>query len=262
MGRIEAAVDGVMSLAGQGPIALITDIDGTISRIAPRPEDAYVSERARLALALLSRSVGLVAVITGRDAETARRMVGLDGIDYIGNYALHRNTADFDEDALDAARAKAEEMLVAFPCVSFEEKGVSFALHYRDCVEPEAVRLGLISMMTPAAQAAGGRLIEGKRVIEIVPASLPDKGAAVAELAGTKGIERIVYVGDDISDVPAFAEVRRRREGGIEGLAIVVADRETEESVSAAADLRLEGVDEVEAWLDELAARLGKGDQP
>jgi trehalose-phosphatase len=106
-------------------------------------------------------------------------------------------------------------------------------------------------------------VIEGKRVLELVPAGLPDKGSAVSKLARERGLRGIVFIGDDFSDVAVFREItRRREEEGLPGLGIAVVDAETEEAVREAADAELAGVDEVEEFLAALAQALAKGGTP
>ena len=234
------------------PSALITDIDGTISRIVARPEDAGVSAVVRRSLETLARRLALVAVVTARDQATAVRMVGAEGITYVGNYGLEGGGL---ETGFAGAETEARRLIQASPCVQFEAKGVSFALHYRNCDDPESVRRLLIEGLAPIAGRYGARLLEGKRVVELVPGSLPDKASAVLNLSRRHGLKGIVYFGDDLGDIPVFEALRRRREEeGLPGLAFAVVDAETDPSVSAAADGLIDGVDAVEALLAELAA--------
>jgi trehalose-phosphatase len=104
--------------------------------------------------------------------------------------------------------------------------------------------------------------VEGKQVIELVPAALPDKGTAVRNLLEERGIDGVVYLGDDISDIAVFRELASLREGqGYHALTIAVVDAETYELVPEMADITLAGVDEVEALLTALAARLSEEGQ-
>ncbi|MBV9580157.1 MAG: trehalose-phosphatase, partial [Chloroflexi bacterium] len=66
----------------------MTDIDGTISPMVARPEEAMVLPRAREALIGLSQRLRVVAVVTGRSVDDARHMVDVDGLTYIGNHGL------------------------------------------------------------------------------------------------------------------------------------------------------------------------------
>jgi len=255
---VRPVVERALTVLRARPSALVSDIDGTLSRIAERPEEAYVSDRVRAALTRLRNRVGLVGVITARPKDVAQRMVGVLGIEYVGSYALR--TGPSEEGAnLEAARELVPSILARFPGAMFEEKGISFALHYRGCEEPERVRPELLELISSAARASGGKILEGKRVIEVVPASLPDKGTAFAIMMLEHGITGTVFMGDDLSDVAVFQEIRRRRKQGLEGAAIGIVDDETESSIVAAADLTLGGVDAVEEFLERLADGLENG---
>ena len=77
-----------MAVLDQRPSALITDVDGTLSHIVPKPQDAVVSIEIKESLRRLLPRLDLVAVVTGRENEVARRMVGVEGLTYIGSYAI------------------------------------------------------------------------------------------------------------------------------------------------------------------------------
>src|SRR5690606_38723791 len=139
------------------PSALITDIDGTISRIAARPEEAEVSEIARRSLEVLSHRLDLTAIITGRQEDVARSMVGVDTLTYVGHYALDASQADIPVDALKEAKAKAKTLLAELPCIDYEEKGYSFSLHYRHCPDGEATKNRILEFCQPLATSMGGR---------------------------------------------------------------------------------------------------------
>ena len=68
--------------------AILTDVDGTLAPIAARAEQAAVPAAARAALARLSERYGLVGCVSGRQAEEARRLVGVDELAYAGNHGL------------------------------------------------------------------------------------------------------------------------------------------------------------------------------
>jgi trehalose 6-phosphate phosphatase len=242
---------------------LITDIDGTISGIAPRPEDAYVSETTRAVLTRLGGLLDTTAVISAREESVARSMVGVSDLTYIGNYGLDDQSASrVDGARLAKARERAAEEIGDMPCVRLEDKGVSFALHYRGCEDADGTRTQLLSLLQPLAAAAGGRLLEGKQVVEMVPADLPGKDSAVANLATARGLKGIVYLGDDVSDIAAFREIARRRRDGFPGLAVAVVDSETKEEVRSSADIVLLGVGEAEDFLAAIADRQEEGAPP
>jgi trehalose 6-phosphate phosphatase len=260
-----SSVDTIISRAWQvlqsAPSALITDVDGTISRIAPRPEDAVVSQSVRRSLSRIAPHLALTAVITAREATVARAMVGVDELEYVGNYALDDDTAlGISPGELTAAREQVEAQLGALPCVLVEDKGISFALHYRACDDHRGARSALLTIAAPIAAQAGAKLVEGKQVLEMVPAGLPDKGTAVRHLLDQNRIDGVVYFGDDLSDIAVFRELARLRESeGYNTLSVAVIDVETDEQVREGADETVSGVTEVEAVLEALAGKLSGG---
>jgi trehalose 6-phosphate phosphatase len=256
---LKDAVRSAVKVLISTPSALITDIDGTISPIVDRPEQAVVSAQARASLAELKDQLALVGVVTAREEAVARRMVGVEGLSYIGNYALDgANTAVTSGD-VEGAKARLLPMLETMPCVELEDKGTTFALHYRNC-DDKSVRLRLLELAEPICRDSALKVLEGKQVIELAPRDLPDKGTAVMHLTERGRISGLVYLGDDISDIAVFQEIRRRRdEEGLPGLAVAVIDAETDDAVRATADVELEGVKEVEAFLDSLCRELAKG---
>ncbi|HLF71536.1 MAG TPA: trehalose-phosphatase [Dehalococcoidia bacterium] len=260
MNAVENTVGLVADVLSERPSALITDIDGTISRIVARPEDAVVSDSARESLRRLARKIDLVAIVTGRERDVARRMVGLDDVTYVGQYAIddetQHETGGFDAVAAEEA---VRPLLADFPCVEIEPKGVSFSLHYRNC-DDATVGERLLTVVAPLAQSEGARVVQGKQVLELVPAGLPDKSVAVARLLRDHGIRGVVFIGDDLSDAAVFRAIARRRsEDGLPGLAVAVTDAETDAMVYEAADTTVAGVEGVEAILASLAAQLEEG---
>ena len=81
-------VDHVVDLLRSGRAGLLTDVDGTISPIVANPQDAFVLPRSCLALTALRDVLTLVAVVSGRRVLDTRRMVGIDGLTYVGNHGF------------------------------------------------------------------------------------------------------------------------------------------------------------------------------
>jgi len=252
MNDLRTAIEAAADVLAFAPAALVTDVDGTLSRIVSRPEQATVDDNIRASLRQIVGRVALVAIVTGREESVARSMVGLPELTYVGNYALDTVSAEVvEEDDLDAARVLVRTLLEPFPCVEIEEKGVSFALHYRNCID-NTMRERILTLVSPVAAAAGGKLLEGKQVVEVVPVRLPDKSNAVARLLREREIQGVVYLGDDLGDVPVFQQMSRRRTQGLPSLSLAVVDSETHEAVLESADMYLDGVDEVHAFLSAL----------
>jgi trehalose 6-phosphate phosphatase len=249
---LRTAVEAAADVLAFAPAALVTDVDGTLSRIVSRPEHATVDDDVRGALRSVEERVAMVAIVTGREETVARSMVGLPELTYVGNYALDTESSEVvDETDLDAARVLVRSLLQPFPCVEIEEKGVSFALHYRNCIDL-TMRERILTLVSPVAAAAGAKLLEGKQVIELVPLRLPDKSNAVARLLRERDIQGVVYLGDDLGDVPVFQQMARRRQQGLPSLSLAVIDPETHPAVLESADMYLDGVDGVYAFLTAL----------
>src|SRR5215218_8336113 len=75
------SADPIAELAREpAAAAVLLDVDGVLAPIVTRPEDAAVPEETRAELQRLLPRYGLLACISGRPEEDARRVVGLDGI--------------------------------------------------------------------------------------------------------------------------------------------------------------------------------------
>ncbi len=79
--------------------AILTDIDGTLAPIVERPELAAVPASASALLERLGERYGLVGCISGRQAEEARRLVGVPSIAYAGNHGFELLLADGERSA-------------------------------------------------------------------------------------------------------------------------------------------------------------------
>ena len=269
-------------LLSHRPLGLITDLDGTISPIAPTPRQARVDPRCRRLLKGLLGLLELVAVLSGRPAAEARRMVGLPGraiplrgspgpgglgkkgVVYIGHHGLSRWDQGREEMlpgaepfAALAAQARRElSHLETMPGLLLEDKAFGLSIHYRQAPSAAAARRAILAAVaaSPAAQALS--LHEGRRLVELRP-PLADKGKALERLAAEYGLRGAIYLGDDLTDVDAFEALKGLRQGGkVAGLAVAVASPEAPPALLDGADLTVDGVEGVAALLAELAAAL------
>jgi trehalose 6-phosphate phosphatase len=268
--------DGGEPGAGLGPLArlyeqpvraaILTDVDGTLAPIVPRPEEAAVPARASELLARLSERYGLVGCISGRRAAEARRLVGVDGIAYAGNHGLELllpgdEAPRFDPSLRgregDAAAFVAElgDEALASAGLRLEDKGPIQALHWRGAADERRAEARAHEIA-----AAGGRAgLEprwGRKVLELRPPGGGGKDAAVAALLAADGVAAAAYAGDDRTDLDAFRRLRELREDGELEAAIcvgVVSDEGPPELVEEA-DLRVDGPAGWLALLEGLAA--------
>src|SRR6266550_2609406 len=68
--------------------AILLDVDGTLAPIVPRPEEAAVPAETRAELERLARRYRLLAFVSGRTGDDARRMVGVSEAAYVGVHGL------------------------------------------------------------------------------------------------------------------------------------------------------------------------------
>lgn len=243
------------------PCGLLTDIDGTISPIAPTPDAARVSPVAREQLRRLAQRLELVGVISGRAAADAAALVDLGELVYIGNHGLERWQHGQARPApealpfvpliarvLDEARAA-----IDLPGVIVENKGVTGAVHYRLTDDPTSAGAAIGAMLERLTARYGLKLTPGRMVWEIRPPLETNKGTALRTLAREYGLRGLIFLGDDRTDADAFAVLRDLRRDGGATLAVGVEADETPPEIRALADVLVPGIAGVEAFLTQVA---------
>jgi trehalose 6-phosphate phosphatase len=241
------------------PFGLITDIDGTLSPIAPTPDAARVSAFAREQLAALAQQVEVVAAVSGRAASDAAAMVRLPNIIYVGNHGFEiwrdgvsqpipeaQPYVALIDDLLRQAQAR-----VSLPGIIFENKGATASIHYRQAPDPHAAETEIKTVLDDLA--AELQVTRGRMVWEIRPPLEVNKGVAIASLVQEHKLRGAMFIGDDRTDADGFIVLRDLREQGIcQTLSIGVTGPETPAIVTETADLLVEGVPGVERLLAQL----------
>jgi trehalose 6-phosphate phosphatase len=246
--------------------AVLTDIDGTLAPIAERPERAAVPDGTRAALAELSGSYGVVGCVSGRRAEEARDLVGIEGISYAGNHGLELLLPGDQQPRLDASldgreRAAAEFLAeidgarIAETGLRAEDKGPIQALHWRGAEDERAAE----GRAREIAAAAGKRGLEprwGRKVLELRPVGGGGKEAAIGALLADGDLTAAIYAGDDRTDLDAFRRLRELAEGGQLQLAVClgVDSEEAPAELAEEADALVAGPP---GWLGVLRALAG-----
>ena len=267
--EVDAVVTACMEVLRQAPSAVVTDIDGTISAIAPTPAEAMVDPGAKAALALLGERLAAVAVVSGRAPQDGAAMVGLPELTYVGNHGLERiargtpwthPVAAAAQPAIAAALAEIESAArttADVPWLLVENKGVTGTIHYRLAPDQNAAAALLEPLARAAAIRHGLRLTLGRMIFEVRPALAVNKGTAIRDLAQDLGLRGIVFFGDDFTDVDAFRALRELREAAEAAtLRVGVLGPETSPAVLAEIDVSVNGVAACAATLLALAARL------
>jgi trehalose 6-phosphate phosphatase len=228
---------------------VVLDFDGSLAPIVARPELAAPAAGVREVLTELTGRYAVVAVVTGRRAEEVAALLAVPGVRIEGLYGLEGAAPEL----LFAVLPEVERAAAAVPEAWVENKGVSIAVHYRQAADPQRARLALLAGLDPVAADAGMVLLEGKMVLEVVPADRPMKGGAVERIAGEAGLEAVLYAGDDVADLDAFAALDRLRDGGLITVKVAVRGAETPAALVESADVTVEGPDGLVALLRDLA---------
>lgn len=228
-----------------GPSGLLTDFDGTLSPIVEDPALARLVEGAEGALALLAERLAVVAVVTGRRALEARRLIGVPGLLVVGNHGAEWLEPGEEQpswtDAAAGAEARLDRLLAALPTlrgVTVEHKGLSATVHYRRSPDPGTARSAILDSLRDAP-AVEVDLREGRMSVELRPRGLGDKGAAARRIIERHSLRGVVVMGDDVTDLDMFRVVAQLREGrGVRAAIIGVGgrDREVPREVMGAAD--------------------------
>jgi trehalose 6-phosphate phosphatase len=189
----------------------------------------------------------------------------LDGLVYVGNHGLEVDGEVVPEARPWVARLAAvlDQLSRQLPCpgVRIENKGITGSIHYRLAADPAQARRQLLEIVARCALTSGLRLEEGRMVLNLLPPLRVSKGSAVRWLAREYGLQRLVYLGDDVTDAHAFAALATLRErGAAEALAIGVVGAETPPSVRQLADASVPSVEAVAELLGGVLEGLRASD--
>jgi trehalose 6-phosphate phosphatase len=135
-----------------------------------------------------------------------------------------------------------------------EEKGLAVAVHTRRTADPAAAFARLLPVLTEAARSRNLAVEPGRLVIEIRAAGM-DKGLALHHLVDEYDARAVVFIGDDLGDVPAFEAVAELRSRGLPSL-LVCSGSDEESTLRDLADVVVAGPDGVMEFLRELTADL------
>jgi trehalose 6-phosphate phosphatase len=227
-----AASDDLLGLLAAEPprAALLLDVDGVLAPIVPVPSEATVPPETRAELERLRGRYGLVACISGRAGDDARRIVGLDGLDVVGEHGL-----ELDPEAA-SWRGRLEAFVAGVEWDDVERKTLTATFHYRRHPD-EREALAVLEPVAERARAAGLVPRFGRKVLELRPPLAANKGTAVRHLLDRHGLGRALYAGDDTTDLDAF-----RALAGLElGVRVAVASSEGPPELREAADVVVDG---------------------
>ena len=276
---VRTAVDACLSHLEQRPLLIVSDFDGTLSRIVDDPWGAAILPLGQRALRALAGLPDVhVALLSGRSAGDLAKRVRVGNAIYLGNHGMERAflprrgrasrlDVAFDtaaDDAIHAAERLADELPVAVPepWLVVERKPPAVAFHYRTAPD--------LATASARIRAAVDRLepdgilerFLGRRVLELRPFGAVAKGEALATLVDELRPRAVFLLGDDVSDALAFLTLRELRAKGVtDGVAVAVQARtEVPPEVLESADLVLASPVAATRFLYALARRLAAGE--
>lgn len=191
--------------------AFAFDFDGTLAPIVETPARARMPAATRKWLTVLARRHP-VAIVSGRRLADLEGRVP-NGLWLVGNHGLEEQSPDGREQRWDAPDFRWGLEVVRQCMVSLirrwrgsfiEWKELSFTLHYRRA-DPRLARPAKSILEALLLRFPSLELRTGRKVLEVRPAGLGDKGDAVRRLRARWGADFFAYFGDDATDEDAFA---------------------------------------------------------
>jgi trehalose 6-phosphate phosphatase len=244
--------------------AVLLDIDGTLAPIVRHAADAHVPEATRSLLIEIARRYRVVGCVSGRRASTARQIVAIGTIAYVGNHGGEllrpRATSPEVDPELAAWTARVREFADRVYTgehqrlrVRNEDKETIAAFHWRGAPNEQAAEQA-VREIAEHAEEEGFVVHWGRKVLEVRPPVVLDKGLGIAMLLRGADLEAAVYVGDDTTDLDAFRGLRALVESGsLAGVVCVaVSSDEAPPGLAQEADLTVDGPAGVRELLEAL----------
>jgi trehalose-phosphatase len=274
---VTRAVERSLEHLARRPLLVVSDFDGTLSRIVDDPWGATILPLGRRALRRLAGLPGVhVVVLSGRTASDVAARVRVGNVTYLGNHGMEqaflprrgraerlRPTVDpAAHEAVHAAERLADDLprLVQESWLIVERKPPAVAFHYRQASDlDDAAR----RVRAAVEQLDPDHILQrfpGRRVLELRPVGAVAKGEAVAALLERLRPGSVFLLGDDVSDALAFRVLREARASAVtDGIAVAVQARaEAPLEVLAVADVVLASPTDATRYLSALARRLSQ----
>ncbi|MFK3661070.1 trehalose-phosphatase [Scandinavium sp. NPDC088450] len=231
-----------------GNYAFFFDLDGTLAELKPHPDQVSIPEPTRTALhQLAQQQSGALALISGRSMAELDALAAPYRFPLAGVHGAERRDIKGQDHIVTLPETLAGTLhqwlvdsMSAMPGCELENKGMAFALHYRQAPQHQQAIEQLAEQAV--ARFDGLAVQPGKCVVEIKPAGI-HKGAAIAAFLQEEPFRgrTPVFVGDDLTDEAGFEVVNQAG-----GVSVKVGPGET------LAHWRLARVADTHAWLQQL----------
>lgn len=235
-------------------IFLFLDYDGTLTPIVETPDKAVISDEMRSLIIKLKKHVP-VAIISGRALKDIRGRVRIEDIIYAGNHGAEiwdgkktviSQGSEEGRSLLEEVLEKLKKETSHIKGVRIEDKGITASLHFRGVNVRQVGDIFRIFEKLAKEYDDKLRFVIGKKVFEIRPANIWNKGDAVLWIIENMGKHRFpLYIGDDTTDEDAYSILKNR------GLSISIGG-------SANADYYIQDQREVKEFLMMLCEGLNK----
>ena len=193
---------------------LLLDYDGVLAPIMPLPEQAApTGELYGLLEKLTADPRNTCVIVSGRPHETLDDWLGHLPLAFAAEHGLWRREPKGDwEFALTVAtewkpaiRAVMERHKALLEGSFIEEKHAGVGFHYRTATSKDARKIveELIRELGTLVDDFSLKLLDGKKVVEVIPSGV-DKGAAAAFWLDSKDWDFILGAGDDVTDEALF----------------------------------------------------------
>jgi trehalose 6-phosphate phosphatase len=246
------------------------DYDGTLALITRKPDEASPAPGALEALRLLADRVGSVVLITGRPIGQLLELSGLRDdpagakLTVLAQYGLQRWDGHSGQisspealPGVEGARRELAALLAESTTpegVAVEDKGQALVLHTRQSAAPAANLEALTPRVSEIAIRAGLEPHPARNALELRPPGY-EKGGALRGFVKEKGARAVLFIGDDVGDLPALVALHELRAEGIPAIG-VVSDAPEVTGLREHADLLLDGPEGVVDFLRQLVEQL------
>lgn len=259
--------DKILSVVHSGRFGLFVDYDGTISKIVPNYKEAQIDKLCKQYLVVLCEQLPMVAAVSGRAAATIQRWINIDKMIYVGNHGMERwqngksvvpqELREYSENMIKVVHEITP--LLDAEGIFIEDKNLSIAIHYRMNPNHEQAEIMVMQIASQAAAKYGLQIMHNKMIVELVPPTTINKGAAINSLIKEYGLDSAIYIGDDVTDIDAFKAIRDNdSSANFHGLALGVISRETPAGLTGEINYSLNSVDDVARFLKFLADNTAK----
>lgn len=203
-------------------LALLLDYDGTLTPIVAHPDLAKIPVQTKSVLERLSVMTGVfLAVISGRNVNNVKEMVGIRNITYAGNHGLevlypngtryvHQLPTEFNEQVRELIK-KLEEKVVR-DGAWIENKGASLTFHFR--ATPENLKHEIEQTAHKIIEDANFKVGKAHCALEARPKVDWNKGeVALLMLSKEYGENwhenvKVIFAGDDTTDEDAIRALK------------------------------------------------------